>query len=198
LKSSRRDKATAVAVVALLHGAALLCVLQSMQQTRSQPRPTVALAPTLIRVALETIDAPKPALPRALHRTPPSTAPARESSPQNETAVSIAIAPASAPSPVRKQADAPTTDVAYLENPPPTYPAASLRIREQGRVLVSVLVSGQGAVEEAAVKVSSGFPRLDAAALMSVRAWRFVPAQRAGIAIEARINVPVRFELSED
>jgi protein TonB len=99
---------------------------------------------------------------------------------------------------LRQKADAPITEVAYLDNPPPTYPAASLRMREQGRVLVSALVSRQGLVEEVQVKESSGSARLDAAALTSVRAWRFVPAKRAGAAIAARINVPVRFELSDD
>lgn len=96
------------------------------------------------------------------------------------------------------EADAPFTDIAYLDHPPPTYPTSSLRVREQGRVLVSVLVSEQGLVEEANVKETSGSARLDAAALASVRAWRFVPAKRSGVAIAARVNIPVKFELSED
>jgi protein TonB len=210
LKPSRRDRATAVAVVALLHGAVLLCVSLSMRLSPSEVHAATALPLTLIHVALETIDAPKPALRRA-SRPPqvstPSAAPsnipsAQESAPHPgpEPAAAIALdsASAAASDPLRKKSDASVTEVTYLENPPPAYPAASLREREQGRVLVSVLVSCQGLVEEAAVKVSSGFPRLDAAALTSVRSWRFVPAQRAGLAVEARINVPVRFELSDD
>jgi protein TonB len=72
---------------------------------------------------------------------------------------------------------------------------ASRRLGEEGRVMISALVSVEGLVKEAFVEVSSGFPRLDEAALAAVRAWRFVPAKRAGVTVEIRHRIPLRFEL---
>lgn len=63
--------------------------------------------------------------------------------------------------------------------------------------MVSALVSAEGLVKEAFVEVSSSFPRLDEAALAAVRAWRFVPAKRAGVTVELRHQIPIRFELNE-
>jgi len=61
--------------------------------------------------------------------------------------------------------------------------------------MVSALVSAEGFVKEAFVEASSGFPRLDEAAVAAVRAWRFVPAKRAGVTVELRHRIPIRFEL---
>ncbi len=62
-------------------------------------------------------------------------------------------------------------------------------------MLVSVLVTVEGIVKDAFVEVSSGFPRLDEAAVAAVRVWRFVPAKRRGEAVEMRHRIPIRFEL---
>jgi len=61
--------------------------------------------------------------------------------------------------------------------------------------MVSVLVTAEGLVKEAFVEQSSGFPRLDEAAVAAVRAWRFVPAKRRGVNVEMRHRIPIRFEL---
>ncbi len=83
----------------------------------------------------------------------------------------------------------------YLEPLSPTYPPLSARLREQGRVVVKVLISADGRAQQAEVLTSSGYPRLDQAALASVRAARFRPAQRANTVQEGWYQVPVRFEL---
>ena len=44
---------------------------------------------------------------------------------------------------------------------------------------------------------SSGFRSLDDAAVAEARKWQFVPAMRGPKAAEARVEVPVRFELVE-
>jgi protein TonB len=64
-------------------------------------------------------------------------------------------------------------------------------------VVLSVLVNADGTVAEATVEVSSGFPRLDRAALEAVRRWTFVPGTRAGTATPMRVRVPVDFVLSQ-
>ncbi len=63
---------------------------------------------------------------------------------------------------------------------------------------VRVLVGADGSVERAEVADSSGFDALDAAALETVRSrWCFVPARRAGVAVESWVLVPIRFALVE-
>jgi protein TonB len=95
--------------------------------------------------------------------------------------------------PTVADADPPLTSADYLDSPPPAYPAASRRRGEQGRVMVSVLVSAEGLVKDAFVATSSGFPRLDEAALVAVRRWKFVPARRGGVAIDRRHLIPMNF-----
>lgn len=83
----------------------------------------------------------------------------------------------------------------YLDNPAPHYPPASRELGEQGRVLVRAMVSADGRVAQVALRKSSGFDRLDQAALDSVKHWRFVPAQRGGQPVTAWVVVPVAFSI---
>lgn len=87
-------------------------------------------------------------------------------------------------------------DADYLDNPKPVYPHASRRLGEQGKVLLRVRVSADGAPENVDVKHSSGFPRLDQAALDAVSRWRFVPARRGAEAVSAWVLVPITFNLN--
>lgn len=87
--------------------------------------------------------------------------------------------------------------VAGLGNPRPRYPWISRRRGEQGRVVLEVAVAADGRAKEVRVKRSSGFARLDRAALAAVRAWRFSPALRGGRAVAGRIDVPIAFRLTK-
>jgi len=89
----------------------------------------------------------------------------------------------------------PSADADYLKNPPPAYPRASRRLGEQGTVIVRVFISTQGLPEKAEVRTSSGFARLDQAALEAVQRWRFVPGRRSGTPEAMWFNIPVRFVL---
>lgn len=76
------------------------------------------------------------------------------------------------------------------------YPAASQRNGEEGTVIVRVVIAPDGRVTGASIARSSGFARLDDAALRRALAkWRFVPAMDDGVAIEATRDVPVTFRL---
>jgi protein TonB len=80
--------------------------------------------------------------------------------------------------------------------PPPAYPAQALRMRQQGLVMLRVLVDEAGRPAEVAIESSSGFRVLDEAALKVVKKrWHFVPATRDGAPIQAWALVPVSFEL---
>ncbi len=85
---------------------------------------------------------------------------------------------------------------AYLHNPAPKYPAVSKRTGEQGRVLLKVLVSERGEATEVALDTSSGYERLDQAAIEAVKKWSFVPAKRSNQPVSAYVLVPVKFSLN--
>lgn len=87
------------------------------------------------------------------------------------------------------------SDVAGLNNPKPAYPLAARRRGMQGRVLVSAHVRSDGACAEVRLHRSSGHSLLDQSALEAVRHWRFLPARRAGTAIDSWVEVPVSFRL---
>lgn len=89
----------------------------------------------------------------------------------------------------------PSSDADYLHNPAPAYPRMSRRMGEQGLVVVRVLINTEGRAEQAEIRTSSGYNRLDEAALETVKRWRYVPGQRAGIPETMWFNVPIRFRL---
>ena len=57
----------------------------------------------------------------------------------------------------------------------PAYPEISRRLEEQGTVELCLELLHDGTVEALRVSQSSGYPRLDQAALEAARTWRFNP-----------------------
>jgi protein TonB len=83
---------------------------------------------------------------------------------------------------------------AYLRNPPQTYPQGSRMSKEEGLVLLLVSIDSAGEVSDISIKKTSGFSRLDRAALQAVSAWVFKPTTFAGIPVADKVEVPIRFE----
>lgn len=81
--------------------------------------------------------------------------------------------------------------------PRPEYPRISLRLEEQGAVLVRIHVGADGHVTDVDVLESSGFQRLDSAALAAVRSWRFDPRLVAGQAVAGTFDHRVVFVLEQ-
>ena len=90
----------------------------------------------------------------------------------------------------------PRTDAAHLNNPAPQYPALSRRLGEQGRVMLDVYILPDGSVGEIKLNRTSGFPRLDNAALQAVKSWKYVPAKRGDKPIPYWYVQPVSFVLN--
>jgi protein TonB len=138
--------------------------------------------------------APKPAAepaPSERAVTTPQEAPAPSAAP---AAQPVAAAPAAASA--AEPPSMPRFDAAYLNNPAPVYPTLSRRMGEEGRVLLRVHVTADGAAGDVRLHASSGSSRLDEAAIAAVRKWRFVPAREAGAAVAAWVQVPVSFKLN--
>ncbi len=86
--------------------------------------------------------------------------------------------------------------VDYLgRRPSPTYPRLSERRGEQGRVVLRVLISPEGRVAQVKVQQSSGYDRLDEAAIEAMRQARFRPYTENGIAYQALVDIPFDFVL---
>lgn len=152
---------------------------------------------------------PKPVVRRKLPPPPVTTAaPAPEPAaytappppPAPEPAPMVAAAPPAppAPPPPAPPAEPRTlaaTAVQYLAPPEPVYPRASRRLGEAGRVTVRVLIDEQGRPADLRVQSSSGFARLDEAALAALRAARFRPYTENGLAQRMWALVPIHFDL---
>lgn len=78
---------------------------------------------------------------------------------------------------------------------PPSYPAISRRLGEEGKVVLRVELDETGRVDRATIKTSSGYARIDEAALATVKRWRCSPASRDGAAVRAVAIQPFNFVL---
>jgi len=80
----------------------------------------------------------------------------------------------------------------------PEYPPASRRAGEEGTVQLQVMVLDSGRAGEVKVARSSGFPKLDEAAINEVkRNWRFVPGKEDGKPVSMWHTFAVTFRLTE-
>jgi protein TonB len=83
----------------------------------------------------------------------------------------------------------------YRSNPLPKYPAVARRRGYEGTVVVEVLVSKDGGVQDFRLFQSSGYAVLDRAATIAIKNWLFEPARAGDEKIEMWVKVPVRFQL---
>jgi protein TonB len=102
-----------------------------------------------------------------------------------------AIAP-----PSQQQSVAPPLidSIEYIRADKPVFPRESQRKREYGTVLVRVLVDSSGRPAQLQVERTSGYERLDEAALRCVEKFRFRPYEVNGVARPAQVLIPVGFD----
>lgn len=84
----------------------------------------------------------------------------------------------------------------YVKAPAPRYPISELRSGVQGTVMLRVLVDTDGTPIDVQIATSSGSRALDKEARQHVlRTWRFKPAVRDGVPVQAYGLVPIAFSL---
>lgn len=138
---------------------------------------------------------PTPPLPAATTEPAPLVAPAAPAPPAPAALEASTVAATAAGPAAPARIELPSSDAAYLNNPRPSYPALSRRLGEQGKVVVRVLIGVDGKAQQAEIRTSSGYDRLDQAALATVRSWRYVPGTRGGVPEAMWFNVPINFVL---
>lgn len=82
----------------------------------------------------------------------------------------------------------------FLHRVMPQYPRLAIARQEQGTVLLLLHIDANGNLTQANIMASAG-PRLDEAALESVKASTYRPASSSGIASPCKALLPIRFTL---
>lgn len=77
----------------------------------------------------------------------------------------------------------------------PAYPAISRRMGEEGKLVLRVELDENGQIDKAKVINSSGYERLDSAALTAVKSWQCNPSIRNGQPVRAVALQPFNFVL---
>lgn len=198
----------ALLLIVALHAGALWGLMQ-LDAVREAVKD---IAP--IMVGMITLPPPEPPKPRIEPPPPPKPVPRKpRPEPQMIAAETPAPAPMSAPLPEPVPVEEPPPPpppapaepapvippnfvAAYLDNPPPVYPPVAKRLGETGLVMLRVLVNVGGRADSVDVEKSSGFSRLDRAAIDAVRKWKFVPARQGENNVAAWVLVPINFEIN--
>jgi len=188
-------------VVEVFVPAQVLVDMQAPSDPLAMPQPTRAAVPTPAKAQIAPPTPPTPLAVATASPQPSSLAPAPVAASTattagdkaNSTATPSASSAATVPSTPRLEL--PSSDADYLNNPKPPYPPISKRMGEQGKVVIRTLIGTDGVAQDATIHQSSGFDRLDQAALATARRWRYVPGKRAGVAEAMWFNVPFNFVL---
>ena len=162
------------------------------------PKPTPRVKPKVEPKPVQK--AAKPA-PQPVAQSPaPSPTPAPAADPTPAPAAPAAAAPAATPTPARE-----TMQVSAPKNVPtlqcnfvkPDYPSMSRRRGESGTAYVHFVVGVTGKIESVELQKSSGYPRLDDAALDAMRSTTCRPYIENGQAIRAARTQPYNFGLTD-
>jgi len=168
----------------------------------------------LVRGNLETVVVAEEAVEElAPPPPPPDFEPPPPVVPPPSVVINLAPAQTQAASAIQQVTDrvAPPPEAAAPPPPPPIrpftaagnqnvtardYPPISIRLREQGRVVVNVCVTPDGDVEDVTLVETSGFERLDEATIRMVQGrFRYNPAMQGDAAVRHCANQAVRWAL---
>jgi periplasmic protein TonB len=118
------------------------------------------------------------------------------------TSERVDVAPAESPAVVTNSgpAEPPTPKVVesvqYIRAPVTRYPPQSRKLRQQGVVVLEVLVDERGLPARIRLEKSSGYQLLDAAAREAMARARFRPYTEDGVPRSVVVLVPLRFALN--
>ncbi|MGS0892581.1 energy transducer TonB [Burkholderia stagnalis] len=159
------------------------------------PKPTPKVKPKVEPKPVQKAAKPTPVTPSP--DPSPTPTPAADPTP---APAAPAAAPAAPPGPARE-----TMQVSAPKNVPtlqcnfvkPDYPSMSRRRGETGTAYVHFVVGTSGKIESIDLQKSSGYPRLDDAALDAMRATTCRPYIENGQAIRAARTQPYNFGLND-
>jgi len=193
-------------LIVLLH----IGMVWALNSGLSQRVVQVVLGPIETRMIDEApkVDEPPPPPPPKIETPPPFVPP-----PEVAIDIPMDVAPATAITqtttqkpvaqpPIQPKAPAVASTAPKVDpkRPPtkPDYPASSRRAGEAGTVVLDLYILPNGRVGDAKVQKSSGFPRLDEAAVKEAkRSWRFTPGTENGQPVAMWHSTKVTFNLTD-
>lgn len=187
-----------------LHGAATVLLLVPPAFRLLRPARDTVIDVTFVEPAPRIEEPPLPTPPRLVREVPrqPAPTPVAQSPVPREAppvASSMAEAPPADPMPTpagtAPAGDVAPTALAYLTRTPIPYPRDAFRARQQGTVVLAVLVGADGVPRTVDIEQSSGSRSLDRAARDAVGRWTFNPGTRNGVATELWARVPISFRI---
>ena len=147
------------------------------------PPPKIETPPPFVPPPEVAIEIPAEAAPATAIRTVTNQAPVAQPPPK--------------PAPVAVARTAPKSDPRRPLTQP-EYPPSSRRAGETGTVILEVYVLENGRAGDVRVKQSSGFPKLDDAAVREVkRSWRLTPGTENGKPVPMWGQFAVTFKLTD-
>ena len=170
--------------------------LISAEKPQSQPQQKQPISKPVAQKKVVLLPKSTPVAPIAKPQTSSShTAEPSKTASQIPPAENTAVSPAAASTSI----EAPHLDHALrLENAETPYPAASLRLGEKGTVVLRIYILANGSVGEVQLEATSGYSRLDNAAIQAVKRWHFIPAKQGGQPIAYWYVQPVFFDLKKE
>lgn len=169
----------------------LLPPLSTQQAAAQEPVPEfLEIPPVVVPPPVFEIRERPPTITAVVKETPPPTIPTETRSPDKSPQ-----AEQSAPVALPEHAASGDLAATVESSIPPRYPVESRRLKEQGTVTLNVLVAETGRVEAIKVESSSGYKRLDQAALQAVRKWTWHPYTQNGQPMKVRGIVEIPFIL---
>lgn len=156
----------------------LLLLPGESREARAQSQPT-PIEPTLAE--------PEPVIV--------STGPNVEIRPVTDEASDSSFAQAGSGRPDMPATLAPDAGIAVLQTVMPQYPVESMRAGEEGAAVLQVLVDEAGRASDVRVARSSGYERLDQAAVRAVSRWKFAPSTQGALAVATWGEMEMRFDL---
>ena len=160
---------------------------------KQTPKPAVPQTQALPQILAVETATPAPNAPAPVQIAPP--APILPPSVPVAAVATPAPAPVPAPAPTLKVL--PSTDADDLYNPNQRYPRMSQTMGEQGAVMVRILIGANGLPLKAELQKTSGFERLDQAALDFVMQSRYKPGTLGGKPTEMWMGREVKYILRQ-
>jgi len=186
-----QSKLISLGLVGLLHVAIVYALIAGL--SRSVIEVLKGPIETKIIEEIPETDEPPPPPPPELDQPPPPFVPPPE--------ISIDLPSTPAPTAIRSVQDrqaVPDTVARGRRLSKPPYPQISIRLSEEGTVRLRLFIDAEGRVEKAEVEKTSGYPRLDEAAMNhALRSWRFNPAVKAGQPVASWVTINFVWQLKD-
>jgi protein TonB len=184
--------------VSLIASPAPVAVAVAPPEPKPVPKPTPKPVVKHVTPRVQPVVPPSPVLATQAPSTTTVAAPPATPAPPapSEAKPDAAAAPSTAPS--HASSGAPVS-VAHLscDGDAPAYPMLSKRHGETGTAVVAITVDTHGVVRSATLRTSSGFPRLDDAALQAARERSCQPYVENGTPVVATALLPFAFHLQD-